>query len=91
MKNKSVWKSKRKKKRLNLERFVPIGEHYFLQNETDPKKGMMDIMIDLIDRHIVVTTAVSIFDNCVSLSTNFNIKHLLTCFLCCWIAADEIE
>ena len=83
MKNKSVWKSKRKKKRLNLERFLPIGEHYFLQNEKDSKKGMMDIMIDLIDRHIVVTTAVSIFDNCVSLSTNFNIKHLLTCFLCC--------
>ena len=60
MKNKSVWKSKRKKKRLNLERFLPIGEHYILQNETHSQKGMMDIMIDLIDRHIVVTTAVSI-------------------------------
>ena len=60
MKNKSVWKSKRKKKRLDLERFLPIGEHYFLQNETHSQKGMMDIMIDLIDRHIVVTTAVSI-------------------------------
>ena len=82
MKNKSVWKSKRKNKRLDLERFLPIGEHYFLQDETDSKRGMMDIMIDLIDRHIVVTTAVSNVGNYVTLSTNFNNKHLITCFLC---------
>ena len=76
---------------MDLERFLPIGEHYFLQNETHSQKGMMDIMIDLIDRHIVVTTAVSNVGNYVTLSTNFNNKHLLTCFLCYWIAADEIE
>lgn len=58
-----VEKVKGKRKRLDLKKFLTIGEHYFVQNEIHSQKGMIDIIIDLIDRHIAVTTAVSIFGN----------------------------
>ena len=58
-----VEKVKGERKRLDLEKFLTIGKHYFLQNEIHSQKGMIDIIIDLIGRHVAVTMAVSIFGN----------------------------